>query len=114
FGGRTWNSPEQVKAAFASLGITLNSTDDDALAAVDHSLARLLRDHRAAAKRVGTYGRAWVEKHAGADGRVLPSWNQLGAESGRMSCSDPNLQQIPRGSHYRKGFTAAPRPVPLN
>jgi DNA polymerase-1 len=37
---------------------------------------------------------------------VLPSWNQLGAESGRMSCSDPNLQQIPRGSDYRRCFTA--------
>src|SRR5262249_37703606 len=78
------------------------------LAGVDHPLARTLRDYRTVAKRVGTYGRAWFENHVGADGRVLPSWNQLGAESGRMSCSNPNVQNIPRGSDYRKCFVAPP------
>jgi DNA polymerase I len=38
----------------------------------------------------------------------VPSWNQLGAESGRMSCSNPNLQQVPRGSDYRRCFVAGP------
>src|SRR5262249_46588280 len=33
---------------------------------------------------------------------------QLGAESGRMSSSNPNLQNIPRGSEYRRCFTAPP------
>jgi len=37
---RNWDSPEQVKAAFTDLGITLESTDDDALAAVDPRLRR--------------------------------------------------------------------------
>jgi DNA polymerase I-like protein with 3'-5' exonuclease and polymerase domains len=105
---RNWNSTDDVRAAFAELGIALDSTDDSALAATDHPLAALVREYRGVAKRVGTYGRSWMEKHVGADGRVLPSWNQLGAESGRMSCSDPNLQQIPRGSHYRRCFVAGP------
>jgi DNA polymerase-1 len=107
FESRNWSSVEQVKAAFDSLGITLGSTDDDALAALDHPLAEKLRDYRAATKRTGTYGKGWLRKHAG-DGRVLPSWNQLGAESGRMSCSHPNLQNIPRGSEYRRCFVARP------
>ncbi len=109
FSGWNWNSPVEVKAAFASLGITLAGTDDDTLAGIDHPLARLLRDHRGATKRCGTYGQKWLAQHAGADGRILPSWNQLGAESGRMSCSDPNLQQIPRGNEYRRCFVARPR-----
>lgn len=71
-------------------------------------LAGKLRDYRAATKRTGTYGRTWLEKHATADGRTLPSGDQLGAESGRISCSAPNLQQVPRGSEYRKCFTARP------
>jgi DNA polymerase I-like protein with 3'-5' exonuclease and polymerase domains len=114
FASRNWNSPDQVRAAFAGLGVTLDSTDDDALAALDHPLAALLRDYRAAAKRAGTYGRKWLAKHAGPDGRVLPSWNQLGAESsGRMSCSDPNLQNVPRGPDYRRCFVAGPGNVLL-
>ena len=31
-----------------------------------------------------------------ADGKVHPSFNQVGTDSGRLSCSDPNLQQLPR------------------
>jgi DNA polymerase-1 len=103
-----WDSPEQVKKAFAQMGVTVASTDDDTLAGIDHPLAGLLREYRAAAKRVGTYGRSWVEKHVWRDNSVMPSWNQLGASSGRMSCSDPNLQQIPRQSEYRRCFVARP------
>ncbi|VTR92510.1 dna-directed dna polymerase : DNA polymerase OS=Meiothermus silvanus (strain ATCC 700542 / DSM 9946 / VI-R2) GN=Mesil_1349 PE=3 SV=1: DNA_pol_A_exo1: DNA_pol_A [Gemmata massiliana] len=110
---RNWDSPTQVKDAFAQVGVTIGATDDDTLAGVPHPLAGMLCDYRAAAKRVGTYGRAWVEKHVGANDLVLPSWNQLGAESGRMSCSDPNLQQIPRGSEYRRCFVARPGRVLL-
>lgn len=108
FGGRNWNSPDQVKAAFVALKIELPSTDDAALAGVDHPLAGLVRDHRGAAKRAAAYGAAWVDKHVDAAGLVRPSWNQLGAESGRMSCSDPNLQQVPRGPEYRRCFVARP------
>jgi DNA polymerase I-like protein with 3'-5' exonuclease and polymerase domains len=107
FQSRNCSSVEQVKVAFAALGIALGSTADDALAAIDHPLAAKLRDYRAATKRTGTYGKGWLRKHA-AGGRVMPSWNQLGAESGRMSCSHPNLQNIPRGSEYRRCFVARP------
>lgn len=31
-----------------------------------------------------------------ADGKVHPSFNQVGTDSGRLSCSEPNLQQLPR------------------
>lgn len=108
FDGRNWNSAEQVKQAFAGLGFTLASTEDAALAGIDHPLAGLLRDYRSTGMRAGTYGKAWLGEHVGPGARVLPSWNQLGAESGRMSCSDPNWQRVPRGSDYRKCFTAAP------
>jgi DNA polymerase-1 len=105
---RNWNSPEQVKGAFAALGLTLEATDDATLANVDHPLAVALRDHRAAAKLVGTYGRAWLE-HVAADGRVYAGWRQIGAErTGRMSCKEPNLQQLPRDPRYRKCFIAPP------
>jgi DNA polymerase-1 len=104
---RNWNSQDQVREAFAAVGVDLPDTRDATLAGVDHPLAGLLRDHRAAGKRAGTYGRAWLAEHA-PGGSVLPTWHPLGAESGRMSCSDPGLQQIPRGAEYRRCFVARP------
>jgi len=41
------------------------------------------------------YGRDWVAKYVEKDDLVYPNWKVTGAETGRMSCDDPNLQQIP-------------------
>ena len=110
--GWNWNSPEQVRAAFAVAGIALAGTDDDALAAVaDRSvLADTLRRYRAATKCAGTYGRSWLGKYVVAGG-VRPAWRQLGADSGRMSCAAPNLQNVPRDGRYRRCFVAGPGDV---
>jgi DNA polymerase-1 len=106
-GAWDWNSPQQVKATFEAAGIRLESTDDEALAQVDHPMAALLRDHRAAHKRVTTYGTEWG-RHAAQDGRIYAAWNQLGSVAGRTSCSSPNLQQVPRDLRYRRCFIAPP------
>lgn len=108
FGVTNWNSPDAVAAAFARLGVTLASTDDDSLAAVGHPAAALLREYRAATKLSGTYGREWL-RHAAPDGRVYATWKQIGAgASGRMSCKEPNLQQVPLDARYRRCFVAPP------
>ena len=91
----------------ALAGHPVDSTDDDALAAINHPLAQLLRQYREAKKKVTTYGQDWL-KHVAPDGRVYPSWKQLGASSsGRMSCREPNMQQLPRGP-YRQCVVAPP------
>jgi DNA polymerase-1 len=95
-----WNSPQQVQEALKLAGCELEKTDDDALAACEHPLANLLRRYRLARKRCTAFGNDWLS-HVHADGRVYPGWRQIGAASGRMSCSDPNLQQLPRGDHRR-------------
>jgi len=82
------------------------NTTDETLAAVDHPLAQLLRRYREANKRASTYGTDWLQQVAD-DGRVYPSWRQIGAASGRMSCSEPNMQQLPRGE-YRRCVVAPP------
>jgi DNA polymerase I-like protein with 3'-5' exonuclease and polymerase domains len=104
-GAWSWDSPQQVKAAFEAAGIKLDSTDDEALANVTHPIAGLLRDYRAAQKRVSTYGTDW-SKHAEADSRIYASWRQIGSRAGRTSCPDPNLQQVPRDPRYRRCFIA--------
>lgn len=102
-----WNSPKQVTEAFAAAGVTLTTTADASLAAVNHPLAVALRAYRAAAKRSGTYGLEWL-RHVSADGRVHPGWRQCGADSGRMACREPNVQNLPRDARYRRCFTAPP------
>src|SRR5262249_35864562 len=59
---------------------------------------------REARKKVTAYGRDWLQ-YVDPNGRVYPHWKQLGAASGRMSCSDPNLQQVPHGP-YRQCIVA--------
>jgi DNA polymerase-1 len=102
-----WDSAQDTKAMFQALGFAVEDTADETLAKIDHPIAAKLRDYRAATKRTGTYGRAWT-KHISADGRVYPRWNQTGSEAGRMSCADPNLQQIPRDRAYRRCVMAPP------
>jgi DNA polymerase-1 len=104
-----WNfdSPADVKRLFAGLGVELDSTDDATLAGIDHPIAGMLRDYREATKRTGTYGEAWL-KNISPDGRVYATWNQTGSEAGRMSCSNPNMQQIPRDPAYRRCIQAPP------
>jgi DNA polymerase-1 len=96
-----WNSPQQVKQAFALAGVQLEKTGDEVLATVAHPLAALLRRYRAAKKRAGTYGTKW-QRHVSDDGRVYAGWRQLGSDAGRMSCASPNLQQMPRDPAYRR------------
>jgi DNA polymerase-1 len=107
--GSPWNynSPKQVTEMFTALGIVLDSTGEEALAAVAHPLADLLRRYRAAAKLAGTYGRAWLD-FIGADGRIRCSWKQTGTKTGRMACGKPNLQNLPKDPAYRRCFVAPP------
>jgi DNA polymerase I-like protein with 3'-5' exonuclease and polymerase domains len=108
FSVTNWNSPEEAKTAFAALGIALEATDDDSLAAIAHPVAGQLREYRAATKLAGTYGREWL-RHVSSDGRVYATWKQIGAgASGRMSCKEPNLQQLPRDVRFRRCFIAPP------
>jgi DNA polymerase-1 len=101
-----WDSPAQVKEVLHLLGFDLESTADESLAMVDHPLADLHRQQRVAAKLVSSYGRKLLD-HVAPDGRIYPTWKQIGAASGRMACSDPNLQQLPRGE-YRRCIKAPP------
>jgi DNA polymerase-1 len=45
---------------------------------------------------------------ASHDGRIHPSFNITNVATGRTSCSDPNLQQVPRNKELRTLYTAAP------
>ncbi len=69
-------------------------------------------DYRAFRKLQSTYCDGLVEAINSRTGRVHPSFLQHGTQTGRFSCSDPNLQNIPirtdDGKKIRAGFIARP------
>jgi DNA polymerase-1 len=63
------------------------------------ALARAIRYRGALKTLTGTFYKGWIANSA-RDGRVHPSWNQVksekgGARTGRFSCSEPNLTNVP-------------------
>jgi len=78
------------------------------LAEAGHVLPQLLLEYRELFKLEGTYLDALPQLLNPADGRLHTSFNQTVASTGRLSSSDPNLQNIPirreLGRDIRRGF----------
>jgi DNA polymerase-1 len=96
-------------------GITKQpSTDQETLEelALVHPLPRKLLEHRQIAKLKGTYVDALPDLVNPETGRVHASFNQVVAATGRLSASDPNLQNIPirteQGGQIRQAFVPEP------
>jgi DNA polymerase-1 len=90
------------------------STDADVLAELagrGYRLPALILEYREQAKLKSTYVDA-LPRQVAADGRVHTRFNQAVAATGRLSSSDPNLQNIPvrsaLGREVRRAFVAAP------
>ena len=82
------------------------------LAAAGHEVPKLLIEYRELSKLKSTYVDALPGFINPATGRIHTSFNQTGAATGRLSSSDPNLQNIPvrtpRGEAIRRAFVAPP------
>lgn len=117
------NSPKQLAVLlFEQLQLpvlkrtkTGASTDADVLeqlAAQGHEVPGLILAYRELQKLKSTYVDVLPERIHPGTGRIHTSFNQTGAATGRLSSSDPNLQNIPvrslRGEEIRKAFIPAP------
>jgi DNA polymerase-1 len=116
------NSPKQLEALlFDELGLkplrrtkTSRSTDADTLEALadEHPLPKVVLENRQLAKLKGTYVDALPTLMNRSTGRIHTSWDQAVAATGRLSSSDPNLQNIPirteLGREIRSTFVAPP------
>ncbi len=82
------------------------------LANEGHTLPQLILEHRSLAKLKSTYTDKLPKLINPATGRVHTSYHQAVAATGRLSSSDPNLQNIPirskEGRRIREAFIAAP------
>ena len=120
--GETINlaSPKQLSHVFfEKLGYpvikktkTGYSTDQEVLEtlAKDYELPGVVLEYRMLAKLKSTYVDALPKLADSGSGRVHTSYNQTGTATGRLSSTDPNLQNIPNrsedGKRIRKAFVA--------
>jgi len=105
---------EQLKLPTQSKTKTGYSTDASVLEALEnmHEVPRLLLEYREITKLKGTYVDPLPEMVDPRTGKIHTSYHQAGTVTGRLSSSDPNLQNIPirseRGMRIRKAFIASP------
>jgi DNA polymerase I len=99
---------EELKLPVVKRLKTGPSTDQDVLErlAENHPLPALVLEHRSLAKLKGTYVDA-LPLLVEADGRIHTTFHQGGAATGRLSSSDPNLQNIPIRTELSKRIRAA-------
>lgn len=109
------NSPKQVKDYLTNvlkIKMSKKSTSSDVLEelAPEYPIVRLILKHRQLSKLKNTYSEALVGLISPKDGRIHTTFNQATTTTGRLSSSNPNLQNIPIrtpiGKLLRKAFVA--------
>ena len=103
------DSQVQVTEALTGLGVPMPDTTRawvlQPLAEQYPVVAKLL-EYRGVAKSLSSFGENILEFIEPATGRIHADFRQIGAPTGRFSCSNPNLQQIPHEEEYRRCFRA--------
>jgi DNA polymerase I-like protein with 3'-5' exonuclease and polymerase domains len=110
--GFNLNSPKQLIAKFTALLGTVPVADGKPSAsrkslrayAADHAVVQTYLLWKRAEKRRQMV--CALMEHQQDDGFIRAGYLQMGAETGRMSCVKPNLQQVPRDSSFRAAAEA--------
>lgn len=108
-----YGSPTQVLAALRKAGFTqkvLASTNDKMLSKhSDKKIVQALQAFRETEKEIKDYGQKWLDEFINPDtGRGHATFNQMGAETGRTSASNKNVQNLKKEKRVRSCFVARP------
>jgi DNA polymerase I-like protein with 3'-5' exonuclease and polymerase domains len=104
--GIKWTSPKQVLNVFQKLIPELtgvNATLDLGIHKGKFAIIDAYIDYKEHTKLVTSYGEDFITKHVKQDGKVHTNFFQI-LETGRVSSSNPNMQQIPANNDYRNCF----------
>lgn len=113
-----WNSNAQVAKVFIDqLGmpvlkrtpkgaVSIGAEQLDDYAAMGYPIATKLLEYKRKTKDVGTFLHPWLEQ--AVNSRLHPTFNVDTVRTGRTSCKEPNLQQVPRDKALRTLFKAPP------
>jgi DNA polymerase I-like protein with 3'-5' exonuclease and polymerase domains len=102
------DSPLQLVKTLNHAGIPVQSTDIKELKKFQKNpLVKSLLDYRKYEKFITTYGEPMMARRHPLTGRLHTTFKQM-VDTGRLSSSDPNLQNIPKEQKYRSCFVARP------
>ncbi len=97
----------RTKTGYSTAKDVLSELEDE------HPIATLILEYRKLEKLRSTYVDTLPDLVNPSTGRIHTSYNQTGTSTGRLSSSDPNLQNIPvrteLGRHVRAAFVAPPK-----
>jgi DNA polymerase-1 len=101
-------SPTQTLAALRASGLRkVSATNEKELTPYkEYPLVKQILEMREHAKAASTYGLDFIKKHV-EDEYIYPEINVTQAETGRMSSTSPNIQNIPNSPEYRGCFVAS-------
>src|SRR6266480_140654 len=105
------DSHQQLTQALQRLGIPVpDSTRNWKLQplAVQYPVIAQLLEYRTVQKALTSYGQNMIELINPATGRLHADFRQIGAPTGRFSCTNPNIQQVPHALEYRRCFSGHP------
>jgi len=102
-------SPSQLLMKIHELGVPIQSTSNAELGNLpvgEYPVIEALRAYRKTAQLMKMYLDKLPSKLNAVTGRIHPDILQIGTDTGRFSCVQPNLMQIPRGALFRSKFIA--------
>lgn len=103
-----WDSPTQTLRVFQCIDNSVMGTSerDTMKIAAQHPVGSMLRKYREQTKKVSSFGESFMS-HVYDDGKIHPRFVQI-KRTGRVSCKEPNMQQIPADNAYRNCFVTDP------
>ncbi|HKZ01495.1 MAG TPA: DNA polymerase, partial [Pyrinomonadaceae bacterium] len=105
------DSQQQVTQALERLGVPVpDSTRSWKLQplAAQYPVVEKLIEYRTVQKALTSYGQNMIDLINPATGRLHADFRQIGAPTGRFSCTNPNIQQVPHQLEYRRCFSGFP------
>lgn len=110
--GINLDSPPQMLASLRKLGGRLEDLENTreitlAMYAAEFPVIQEILEYREFSKKVSQFGSKYLEHIHAVTGRIHPSYFPF-TGAGRYACSNPNVQQIPRGKAFRACFKAPP------
>ena len=103
------DSQAQVTDALKNLGVPVPETTRGwqlQPLALEYPVVAKLLEYRGVAKAISSFGETILSFIKPETGRIHADFRQIGAPTGRFSCNNPNLQQIPHEEAYRRCFRA--------
>lgn len=105
------DSHQQLTQALERLGIPVpDSTRNWKLQplAVEYPVIATLLEYRTVQKALTSYGQNMIDLINPTTHRLHADFRQIGAPTGRFSCTNPNIQQVPHAVEYRRCFSGHP------